>query len=135
MFRRCRFATALQKESARSGVQARCSLRGGMNATGLPCFGFNPGGAKILHDRMLTPLCYRTGWQAHHITADYAASIQSVCVSSPVGAMVVWMASIKASRSAPNMLGPSAVRCTLSDNRRARMSARWSAVSQARSMA
>ena len=46
-----------------------CSLRGGgISATGLPCFGFNPDGAKILHDRMLTPLCRRTGWQPDYNT-------------------------------------------------------------------
>ena len=44
---------------------------------------------------------HRPALQPNLTTADYAASIQSVCVSSPVGAMVVCMASTKASNPMP----------------------------------
>ena len=57
-----------------------------MNATGLPCFGFNPGGAKILLDRMLTPLCRRTGWQPDYTTivsggSEYSLSVNPLAVA------------------------------------------------------
>ena len=92
--RRYRFATALQKESARSGVQDPMLTlwRWQCPPPACPALFSHPGGAKILPLKNLhTHRLFAAGRDGSPTLPqpDYAASIQSVCVNSPVGAMVV----------------------------------------------